>query len=196
MLWLALVLFIALSVAMLRGGRLVNLGDIRLRQWWLLPLGFVVQIAGTWGGAPWGRGVSVGLVLASYLPLLALVILNRDRPGMWLAGLGVLMNFSVIALNGGMPVMLEAARVAAGGSAGAAADITGSTKHVILDTSTVLPFLGDVIPVRLVGNGQVISLGDVFLAVGLARFLEAELRKPVRWFKHGASTPAGSAAKR
>lgn len=196
MLWLALVLFIAMSVAVLRGGRLSNLADIRLRQWWLLPFGFLVQFAGTWNGAPWSRPVSLGLILASYVILVVLVILNRDRPGMWLAGLGVLLNFSVIALNGGMPVMLEAARIAAGGSAGAASDIAGSAKHVMLDTSTILPFLGDVMPVRLVGQGQVISLGDVFLAVGLARFLEAELRRPVRWFKHGASTPAGSAARR
>lgn len=196
MLWLALVLFIALSVAVLRGGRMSNLADIRLRQWWLLPFGFLVQFAGTWNGAPWSRPVSLGLILASYVILVVLVILNRDRPGMWLAGLGVLLNFSVIALNGGMPVMLEAARIAAGGSAGAASDIAGSTKHVMLDTGTIFPFLGDVMPVRLVGQGQVISLGDVFLAVGLGRFLEAELRRPVRWFKHGASTPAGSAARR
>jgi hypothetical protein len=196
MLWLALVLFIALATAMLRGGRLTNLADIRLRQWWLLPLGFVIQAAGTWGVVPWSRGVSVGLVLASYVPLLILVVLNRERSGMWLAGVGVLMNFTVIALNGGMPVLEEAARIASGGSTTAAAEITTSAKHVMMSLGTRLPALGDVIPIRIVGQGSVVSLGDVFLAVGLARFLEAELRRPVRWFKHGASTPAGSAARR
>jgi hypothetical protein len=41
----------------------------------------------------------------------------------------------------------------------------------------------------------VISLGDVFLAVGLGRFLEAELRRPVRWFKPGVKLRGGSATR-
>ena len=66
-------------------------------------------------------------------------------------------------------------------------------KHLVLDESTHFAFLADVIPLRFIGQGQVISLGDVLLAVGLGRFLEHELRRPVRWFKHGAQAEAGSA---
>ena len=40
-----------------------------------------------------------------------------------------------------------------------------------------------------------ISLGDVFLAVGLGRFLENELRRPRRYFKRGAHAQPGSASK-
>jgi hypothetical protein len=64
---------------------------------------------------------------------------------------------------------------------------------VLLDQSTRLPFLADVIPLPVLH--QVISLGDVFLAVGLAQFLEDQLRRPVRWFKHGVTGEAGSAAR-
>lgn len=136
----------------------------------------------------------MALVLISYLPLLLLVILNRERKGMWLAGLGILMNFSVIAANGGMPVLAEAA-LAAGGYEGSLQVVYGY-KHVPLEASTILSFLADVIPVRLFGQGQVISLGDVLLAVGLGAFLEDELRQPVRWFKHGQQTEGGSASGR
>ena len=45
------------------------------------------------------------LVLLSYLPLLAVVALNQKMPGMWIAGVGILMNFTVILLNGGMGMM-------------------------------------------------------------------------------------------
>jgi hypothetical protein len=38
-------------------------------------------------------------------------------------------------------------------------------------------------------------LGDVFLAVGLGRFVEFELRRPIRWFKRGARAQAGSASR-
>jgi hypothetical protein len=138
----------------------------------------------------WG----VALVLVSYAPLLAVVILNRNRPGLWLAGIGVLMNFTVIALNGGMPVMGEAAEVASGFAPGNPV-ISESYKHVVLDETTWLPFLADVIPIRVANYGQVLSLGDVFLAVGLGRFVEFELRRPIRWFKRGARAQAGSAAR-
>lgn len=195
MLWLALVLFLAMTIAVLRGGRLANLGDIQLRMWWLLPLGFLLQIATNWipQSEPWADPVGLGLILASFVPLLALVILNRGRTGMWLAGVGVLMNFSVIALNQGMPVLEEAALVASGFSDEALA-VADSYKHVMLDSSSRLSFLADVIPIRFANQGQVVSLGDVFLAVGLARFLESELRRPVRWFKRGARAQAGSAS--
>lgn len=196
MVWLALVLFIAATVAVIRGGRLRNLSDVRLRMWWLLILGFGMQSATEFfpPEAEWSRPTGVTLILVSYVPLLLMVVLNRDKPGMWLAGLGILMNFSVIAANGGMPVLEEAAIVAGGFPE--AVDITGNYKHLVLDQTTRLAFLADVIPLRFLEQGQVISLGDVLLAVGLGRFLEHELRRPVRWFKHGAQAEAGSARRR
>jgi hypothetical protein len=193
MLWLALVLFLALVIAILRGGRLTNLGDIELRSWWLLILGFALQAATRFlPREDWAETAGILMVLGSFLMLLILVVLNRESPGMWLAGVGVLMNFTVISLNGGMPVLAEAAEVASGFTQ-SNPDIAGSFKHVVLGPTTILPALGDLIPLRLAGQGQVISLGDVFLAVGLGRFLEHELRKPRRYFKKGASAEAGSA---
>lgn len=193
MLWLATVIFLSMAIAVLRGGRMINLGDIHLRMWWLLPLGFLLQVGADLlpsSASNWG----VPLILISYAPLLGLVVLNRDRPGLWLAGLGVLMNFSVIALNGGMPVLSEAALVASGFASGDPV-LSESYKHVVLDETSQLVFLADVIPLRVANYGQVISLGDVFLAVGLGRFIEFELRKPIRWFKRGARAKAGSASR-
>ncbi|MEX1005361.1 MAG: DUF5317 domain-containing protein [Acidimicrobiia bacterium] len=191
MLWLVIVLFVAMSVAVVRGGRLTNLADIRLKMWWLLPLGFAMQgIAGVID-----PDFGFYLVLTSYLPLLGLMVLNRDRAGLWLAGVGVLLNFTVIALNGGMPVLEGAVEVAAGYAAGGA-DLTNAAKHTAMTPDTMLVFLADVIPIRMAGQGSVISIGDVFLAVGLGRFLEAELRRPVRWFKPGVKLQGGSATRR
>jgi hypothetical protein len=195
MLWLALVLFLALAIAMLRGGRLTNLGDIELRAWWLLIVGFGLQASTRFlPERGWADTAGIVMVLASFALLMVLVVINRSRPGMWLAGVGVLMNFTVIILNGGMPVLAEAAEVASG-FVTSSPDVAGSFKHVPLDESTILSAFADVIPLRMAGHGQVISLGDVFLAVGLGRFLEFELRRPRRYFKHGASARAGSAHK-
>lgn len=195
MLWLAIVIFSALAISMLRGGRLVNLGDIELRAWWLLVVAFGLQ-AGTrvLPDETWSETTGLVMILASFVLLMILVILNRSSPGMWLAGLGVLMNFTVIALNGGMPVLAGAAEVASGFTV-TDPDLAGTYKHVLLEEGSRLTFLADVIPLRLVGIGEVISLGDIFLALGLGVFLEHELRRPRRWFKRGASAQPGSATR-
>ncbi len=191
MLWLALVLFIALVISVLRGGRLLNLGDIELRAWFLLFIALGLQF-GTDLLPDTAQNLGVAMVLVSFFLLLILVFLNRSKPGMWIAGVGVLMNLTVIALNGGMPVLAGAAEVASGFTV-ADPDLSGSFKHVPLDESSRLTFFADVIPLRIAGIGEVISLGDIFLAMGLGVFLEHELRRPRRWFKRGARAQTGSA---
>lgn len=183
--WMALVLVISIAVGYLRGGKLRNLTEIRVTMWWLLPLGFLVLAASSWTPSDQNE-LAVSLVLVSYLPLLLFIWLNRDLPGLWLAGLGILMNFTVIALNGGMPVLLEAA-----GIAGNTGDLLLDAKHVLLTDATRLPFLADVIPLP----SAVLSLGDVFLAIGAGVFLEDQMRQPLRLFSHGAQGVPGSASK-
>jgi len=195
MLWLAIVIFLALASAVLRGGRLVNLGDIELRAWWLLVLAFGLQLgtAVVPEGGDWDWA-GLTMVLVSFGLLMILVLLNRTKPGMWIAGLGVLMNFVVIAVNGGMPVLAGAAEVASGFTV-SDPDLSATFKHVLLDETSELTFFADVIPLRLLGIGEVISLGDIFLALGLGVFLEHELRRPRRYFKHGAQAQPGSASR-
>ena len=185
MLWFIAVFVLAVVVSLLRGGRLSNFTEIRLRAWWLLFVGFGMQIAAEFVD---NSDVATWLVLLSFLPLMAVVLLNRDEAGMWIAGIGILMNFTVIALNGGMPVLLEAVELAGGSAEGLAFD----AKHVLLTDDTRLPFLADIIPLP----GNVISLGDVFLAVGLGVFIEDQLKQPKRLFRHRVQGAPGSAAER
>jgi hypothetical protein len=193
MLWLAIVIFAALAIAILRGGRLVNLADIELKAWWLLFLALGLQLGTRFlPDSSWSEWVGVTMVLISFALLMVMVLLNRAKPGMWIAGLGVLMNFVVIAINGGMPVLPGAAEVASGFTV-ENPDFSGSFKHIALDETSRLTFFADVIPLRLVGIGEVISLGDVFLALGLGVFLEYELRRPRRYFRKGAQAQPGSA---
>lgn len=196
MLWLAIVIFVALASAVLRGGRLVNLGDIELKAWWLLLVALSLQFGTRFlPDAEWSEWVGVTMVLVSFGLLMIMVLLNRSKPGMWIAGLGVLMNFIVIALNGGMPVLAEAAEVASGFTV-SNPDLSETFKHVPLSEGSRLTFFADVIPLRFGGIGEVISLGDIFLALGLGVFLEHELRRPRRFFKRGAQAEPGSATRR
>lgn len=195
MAWLAIVLAVSILMALLRGGRFLNLSEIKLRAWPLLLVGFGLQIVADRlpSDRSWSHDAAVTLIIVSFIPLIWLAWLNRHEAGMWLVGVGVFMNFTVIALNGGMPVLPEAASIGLGRDI-TAVDFDALSKHVLMDDSTTLAFLGDVIPVRMIRN--VISIGDVFLAVGLGVFVEDQMRRPVRWFKHGLNeTGAGSARK-
>ena len=58
--------------------------------------------------------------------------------------------------------------------------------------ATLLPFLGDVIPLP----ASVISIGDVFLAIGIGVFVEDRMRQPIPLFARGAHGTPGSAAQR
>lgn len=184
MIWILLVLAVAIVVGLLRGGKLSNLTEIRVRVWWLLFLGFGMQVVERFL-PPSSHELAVALVLLSYIPLLVFVWINRQNTGIWIAGIGVMMNFTVMVLNGGMPVSAEAAAISSGGG-----EVALGAKHVLLDAQTRLPFLADIIPLPR----AVLSLGDVFLAIGVGLFLEDQMRRPVRLFAHGVQGTPGSAA--
>ena len=46
-------------------------------------------------------------------------------------------------------------------------------RHELVDASTLLPWLGDVVPVALPGLGQAVSPGDVLIAAGAGLLLYA-----------------------
>jgi hypothetical protein len=183
--WILLVLVISIALGALRGGSLRNLSGMRVKFWWLLPVGFVLLAVATFVPAD-QHELAVILILVSYLPLLAFVLLNRKLNGMWIAGIGILMNFTVIVVNGGMPVLAEAAQIASGSSG----SLSLGAKHVLLTADTSFPFLADVIPLP----GAVLSLGDVFLAIGIGVFLEHQMRQPLVLFAHGVPGIPGSAS--
>ena len=183
--WILLVLVISIALGALRGGSLRNLSGIRVKLWWLLPVGFVLLAIATFVPAD-QHEIAVALILISYLPLLAFVLLNRKLSGIWIAGIGILMNFTVIVANNGMPVLAEAAQIASGSTG----NLTLGAKHVLLTAETSIPFLADVIPLP----GAVLSLGDVFLAIGVGVFLEHQMRQPLVLFAHGIPGVPGSAS--
>ena len=185
MAWLFVVIAVSVTVSLMRGGKLSNLSEMYVRGWWLLIVDFGMQTAADFVNTD-NRELAVWLVLLSYLPLLAVVALNQRMPGMWISGIGILMNFTVIALNNGMPILPEAFELAGG----TVESLTLDAKHVILDGTSHLPFLADIIPMP----GSVISMGDVLLAVGLGVFIEDQLHQPLRLFRHRVQGLPGSAA--
>lgn len=183
MTWLLAVLVVSVVIGVTRGGKLANASEIYARGWALLFIAFGMQVVGSLLPNDAAR-LATTLIMLSYVMLLVTVWLNRRHPGALLAGMGVTMNFVVIALNRGMPVSQEAILLAGGSG-----DATLDGKHVLLTAESWLPFLADVIPLP----GEVISVGDVLLGIGIGVFIEYQMRRPRPLFRKASRTEPGSA---
>lgn len=154
------------------GGRLANLGEAPFRVWPALAVGIALQI----GANVVRGGPGLALVLASYALLIVFAAANLARVGMGLVLVGITMNVLAIALNGGMPVRAKA--IVAAGIADQREIPTiefGSKRHLETDGDR-LTFLGDIIPIAL-GPGEVLSFGDLVMAVGIADVIVHLMRR-------------------
>jgi hypothetical protein len=153
---------LAVIAGLLRGGSLSALAETSFRWGWLIFVGLALQVVFDIWDPDWlTRAQATAIVLASNALILVFVWLNRALPGMWLIGLGLAMNALVIGANQAMPVSMDAAR-----SADAPVpNNTSSIKHERMNDDTLLPWLGDVIPLTI--GDQVLSIGDLVLAAGM-----------------------------
>lgn len=164
MYFVLLVLGIAVGASLLRGGRFHRLAKAPLEHVWLLFVGVLLQFAAD--GLVIAdvleptSGATYGLLLASQLIVVAWALLNWQLPGLLLVGIGLLLNATVMAANGAMPVDPDA--IAALGRE--SADLVRG-KHIVMDETTRLPWLADIWPVPVLRS--IISVGDVVLAAGL-----------------------------
>jgi hypothetical protein len=144
-------------------------------HWWALAFGGIalqaLPVPAIDGVEP--RVVGTTVLVLSYLLLLAFITVNRWVPAAGVIAVGVLLNLSVVAANGGMPVSTSAIRTA-GGSALALASSHDEKHHVMTD-GDVLTLLADVIPVPRPA-GIVLSIGDELLYLGTAWFVIQVIR--------------------
>jgi hypothetical protein len=118
------------------------------------------------------------LLLGSYALLLAVVLANRQLPGMTLLGLGAALNFFVILVNGGwMPVTVEhlaASGLFSSSTALAPGERVQYSKDVILGRQdTHMGWLSDVFVIPRAGLfSMVFSVGDVLMMLGLFRLIQ------------------------
>jgi hypothetical protein len=121
--------------------------------------------------------LGLSCVLASYVLLCAFAAGNIRLVGMPIVLLGLLLNLSVITLNGGMPVRGEAIlTIDKSRTPGELTEIDFGAKRHLEDGHDRLSFLGDTLPVPALN--QVLSFGDLILAFGIADLVFRLLRPP------------------
>ena len=170
--------FSSLVLAWLRGAPPWELGAVRLR---LLPLpliSFAIQLAVFVRLEALFATVAFPLHLLSLALLVVFLAANARYRALWIVGLGLLLNASVIAANGGyMPVRVADAHRIGFAESAAILEREGTfQKSTVLEADTPLWFLGDVIHLPLpYGPDRLISAGDVVLAIGAFLFIQEAL---------------------
>jgi len=173
-------LVLGLVLGLLAGGNITNLATVRLRLVQLVFLGLALRYATQFAiesGNDVADGLRLPLFAGGFLLLLLGLWANRDQPGFLLAFVGILLNATAVVTNGGyMPVWQPSIL-----AAGLPATELGSAFHRIVGVATEggIPGdflsqagpLGDIIPIPIPFIRNVASIGDVFLAAGLAFFL-------------------------
>jgi len=172
-------LILALFVSFISGGKLSRLGELVLREFWLIPLALLIQSGVYWAAV---RGIGLGpswtspvLDTGSYFLLLIFALRNRSLPGLQWISLGILLNTLVIGLNGGvMPVdssfLPEASRNVL---------LEGQGTHGLMTMTTHLSFLADRFYLAIPGlQKQVFSLGDVLIDIGIFILVFTTMKQP------------------
>ena len=168
----AVAVVVGLALGLLTGGNLECLGERRFRLPGLLVSGLGVQLlSGRLSGS-----AAVAVVILSYVLLIAFCAANLRLVGMGVVLLGLALNFTTIAVNGGMPVRRSAV-VAAGIADWDELDsLDIHEKRHLERPDDDLMAISDIYPVPVLG--EVLSFGDIVMSVGVADVL-VNLLKPL-----------------
>lgn len=168
-------IILSVIIGFFRKGNLNGLASMKLKWGWVFPVLLIFQFIIFTQQNKFDKlaDMSGYLYIAVYLIGLTFLFLNRNHPGFIIIFIGVLLNFVVMAINGGrMPVSVEAAAILDPSYL----DVTKNAlyaKHAVMTESTKLGFLGDIIPLtNPYPRTQVISIGDIVMNIGAFIFIQ------------------------
>jgi Family of unknown function (DUF5317) len=184
---------IGLLLGLLLGGRLAGLGQLRFRWAGLALLGFATQVV-LFSEPVSARVGDLGppIYVVSTAVVLVAVLRNLAIRGMAVVALGAACNLAAIVANGGyMPASASAAAEFGRGENAA------YSNSLIVDAPALEP-LTDVIALpRWLPFTNIVSVGDVLIAVGIVIVIAAAMRTPPEGTGEGpigarTSVPSGN----
>lgn len=176
-LYLGTIVLAALVVAVTRGS-FRRLGHIELRAIWLLLLALAIQVALEFVTMSEERmdDAGFGLLMLSYVLILAFCVANRRTSGLLVVAIGVTLNILVIGFNQGMPTKDE---VVTRNGREIRIPIERTVKHRPEMPDDKLAFLSDRITLGVAN--QYFSIGDLVIALGIIDVCFEASRRPRRF---------------
>lgn len=171
---------IGLVIGVLVRGSLTRLASLEFRWGRLAVVGLLLQIVLFSGPVSATVGdLGVPLYILSMVLVLVAIAANIRIAGLPIVALGAALNLLVIVANGGyMPASAEAYAIQG-------LEIPDGYSNIRFIAQPALPFLGDAIALpSWLPLGNVISVGDLLIAAGIAAAIAAAMR----------SRPPGEAA--
>jgi hypothetical protein len=162
---------IGIAIGLLAGGRLGQLGELRLRWVPLILLGLAVQVAIFTDAI--GRAVGdagPALYAASTALVFVAVLRNIQVPGVALIALGAGCNLAAIVANGGWMPADPHALAAIGGQS------DGYTNSIVVADPALGPLTDIFALPAWLPLANVFSIGDVLIGVGIAVTIALAMR--------------------
>jgi MFS family permease len=174
---------LALLVGALAGGGVPRIAELRLKWLWVLGLALALRIA-AFAARQWGFDQSLPIgafFILDYVLIFVWLWGNWRVPGLQVAAVGIGLNTLAVIFNGGqMPVWTGA--LSAAGLTGS--DLGRDPFHFLMSTTTVADFVrrggifGDVVPFPVPYIRDVVSIGDVLLALGIFWAIVSSMTRP------------------
>lgn len=130
------------------------------------------------------------IMMFSYLILLSALFFNRKEFYLQIITAGVILNFLVIAINGGMPVSMKSAKLIGLNEKEFNRTIRKDFKRIAISEKTDLNFLGDIVPIPPpIPFSGLFSLGDIFISIGIFLFIQSHLAYKAKRLKESGRQP-------
>ncbi len=145
--------------------------NTNFKWFYLIFIPFILELIAVFGNFDFANY----LTSIAYLILVIFCIANLKIKGFPFITIGAISNTIVILLNGGkMPLSKETLVLA-----GLPPD-TMDPKHILMGPNTLLPFMGDIIPVNFLGLHYACSIGDLFIYTGLFLLIYLNAKRGVK----------------
>ena len=170
---------IGLIIGKVRRGSIANLGYMSIRAWPFVLLALLIQFIPVFSKQlPWFNGVKPYTFQASLIVLALCVLLNINKKGAWALLLGLMLNLTVIMLNSfKMPISFESLNLA-----GMQPMVDSIRRGEILNFMSLDSvhnwtkyFSKYIVIPKPYPLSRVLSIGDIFLTLGLILFIQGEM---------------------
>lgn len=177
---------LSLIIGKLRGGSIRNIGNLYINKWYLLVMSFLVEIVSlliiTRTNGSLGRFLEdkfLFLHIFAYFLLVLCLLMNYREKGLKISLVGSILNFLPILLNNGrMPVSTKALKFSNLYTQLALLEEGRILTHALVDKSTKLTFLADIIPIpKPYPLPKIISFGDILIALGLFVLIQTYMKE-------------------